>query len=205
MQGQVTTSQVQGPAQPSVGIEANRLGMLIFIASEGVFFLALIMAYLFYRTFPAQGPSPQDSLDPLLTGFFSLFLFSSSFTMWQATRSLAQKKPKRMAVWLLATMLLGVIFLVGQGIEWAGLIQQGTFIGRNEFATTFFTLTGFHGAHVIIGLLILGTVLGLTLAGDFPGPKSAGVDVASIYWHFVDGVWVVIYSVIYLTIVFGVF
>jgi heme/copper-type cytochrome/quinol oxidase subunit 3 len=185
-------------------MENNRLGMLLFIASESVFFAALILAYAFYRTSPQQGPTPQGSLSPLLTGFFSLFLFSSSFTMWQADRSLQQQKPKRMAIWIAVTMLLGTIFLVGQGIEWAHLIDAGTTVSRNLFGTTFFTLTGFHGAHVIIGLIILGTVFGLTLAGEFQGPRSAGVDAASIYWHFVDGVWVVIYSVIYLTIVFGV-
>jgi heme/copper-type cytochrome/quinol oxidase subunit 3 len=185
-------------------MENNKLGMILFIASESVFFAALIMAYAFYRTFPEQGPTPKESLDPLLTGFFSLFLFSSSFSMWQAGRSLEQQKPKRMAIWVAVTILLGITFLVGQGIEWAKLITEGTTISRNLFTTTFFTLTGFHGAHVIIGLIILGTVLGLTLAGEFPGPKSAGVDVASMYWHFVDAVWVVIYALIYLTIVFGV-
>jgi heme/copper-type cytochrome/quinol oxidase subunit 3 len=187
-------------------MENNKLGMLIFILSESVFFAALIMAYLFYRTFPGQqGPTPQGSLDPLFTGFFSLFLFSSSFTIWQADRSLGQRNMKRMAIWIVATMLLGAIFLVGQGIEWANLIREGTTIRRNLFTTTFFTLTGFHGAHVIIGLIILGIVLGFTLVGEFKGPQEPGVEVASIYWHFVDGVWVVIYSVIYLTIVFGVF
>ncbi len=186
-------------------MENNKLGMIVFILSESVFFAALILAYAFYRTFPGQqGPTPQDSLDPLFTGFFSLFLFSSSFTIWQADRSLKQQNTRRMAVWILATMVLGAIFLVGQGIEWAGLITGGTTISSNLFSSTFFTLTGFHGAHVIIGLIILGTVLGLTLAGEFKGPQEAGVDAASIYWHFVDGVWVVIYSVIYLTIVFGV-
>jgi heme/copper-type cytochrome/quinol oxidase subunit 3 len=186
-------------------MENNRLGMILFIASETVFFAALILAYAFYRTFPQQGPTPQGSLSPLLTGFFSLFLFSSSFTVWQAGRSLGQQKPRRMAAWILVTILLGIVFLVGQGIEWAKLIAEGTTISRNLFGTTFFTLTGFHGAHVIIGLIILGAVFGLTLAGEFQGPKSAGVDVAAIYWHFVDAMWVIIYSVIYLTIVFGAF
>jgi heme/copper-type cytochrome/quinol oxidase subunit 3 len=186
-------------------IHQNALGMLVFIGSESVFFAALILSYAFYRTFPDQGPTPQGSLNPLFTGFFSLFLFSSSFTMWQASRSLTQQKPRRMAAWILATMLLGFIFLVGQGIEWARLILGGTTISSNLFTSTFFTLTGFHGAHVILGLFILGTVFGLTLSGQYKGPKSSGVEAASIYWHFVDGVWVVIYSVIYLTIVFGVF
>jgi heme/copper-type cytochrome/quinol oxidase subunit 3 len=187
-------------------MENNRLGMLMFIMSESVFFAALILAYAFYRTFPGQtGPSPDNSLDPLFTGFFSLFLFSSSFTMWQADRSLKKQQKKGMAAWIIATMVLGFVFLVGQGIEWARLIIDKTTIRSNLFTTTFFTLTGFHGVHVIIGLFILGAVLAFTLSGEFTRPEEPGVDAASIYWHFVDGVWVVIYAVIYLTIVFGVF
>jgi heme/copper-type cytochrome/quinol oxidase subunit 3 len=187
-------------------IENNKLGMLVFIMSESVFFAALIMAYAFYRTFPGQtGPSPDSSLDPLFTGFFSLALFSSSFSVWQAGRNLKQGKIKGMAAWIVVTMVLGFIFLVGQGIEWARMVLEGTVVRSNLFTSTFFTLTGFHGAHVLIGLVILGVVLALTLAGEFKGPEEAGVDAASIYWHFVDAVWVVIYSVIYLTIVFGVF
>jgi heme/copper-type cytochrome/quinol oxidase subunit 3 len=187
-------------------VENNKLGMLIFILSESVFFAALILAYAFYRTFPGQpGPSPDNSLDPLFTGFFSLALFSSSFSMWQADRNLKLGKIKGMAAWIVVTMVLGFVFLVGQGIEWAQLILDKTTVRNNLFTSTFFTLTGFHGVHVLIGLVILGVVLAFTLSGEFKRPEEPGVDAASIYWHFVDGVWVVIYSVIYLTIVFGVF
>jgi heme/copper-type cytochrome/quinol oxidase subunit 3 len=101
-------------------------------------------------------------------------------------------------VWILATIILGATFIYGQGLEWKGLIDKNITISRNVFGTTFFTLTGFHGFHVCAGLIMLTLLLGLSLAGDFKGPKSDAVECISIYWHFVDGVWIVVFSVIYL-------
>jgi heme/copper-type cytochrome/quinol oxidase subunit 3 len=182
-------------------IKKNKLGMLLFILSEAVFFSLLILAYAYFRNMQIQGPTAATSLDPLVTGIFSLFLFSSSFTMWRAEKSLQQENHTRLQMWLFLTIAFGIVFVLGQGIEWRSLIGQGTTISRNLFGTTFFTLTGFHGLHVIIGLLALAVVLAFSRAGDFRGPNSEAVETIAWYWHFVDIVWVVIFSVVYLTLV----
>ena len=178
----------------------NKLGMVLFIGSETIFFSLLILAYLFFQGVAASngGPTAASSLDPLFTGFFSLFLFSSSFTIWRADQSFAHQNRSKLQIWLLATIVLGVIFLVGQGFEWRQLIAHQTTISRNLFGTTFFTLTGFHGFHVIVGLVALAILLILVRMGEFKGPTSSGFTSISYYWHFVDAVWVVIYSVVYV-------
>jgi heme/copper-type cytochrome/quinol oxidase subunit 3 len=179
----------------------NKLGILLFILSEAFFFSLLILAYAYFRSAQIQGPTAATSLDPLVTGIFSLFLFASSFTMWRAEKSLRQGNHAGLQTWLFLTIACGVVFLLGQGIEWRSLIGQGTTVSRNLFGTTFFTLTGFHGLHVIIGLLALGVILGFARAGDFQAPHSEAVETIAWYWHFVDLVWVVIFSVVYLTLV----
>jgi heme/copper-type cytochrome/quinol oxidase subunit 3 len=100
--------------------------------------------------------------------------------------------------WVAGTIGLGAVFLLGQAREWAGLIGRNVTISRDLFGTTFFTLTGFHGLHVFLGLLLLLMLFGLGLRGQFKAPRSTGVEVVGIYWHFVDAVWIVVYSVIYL-------
>jgi len=179
-------------------MEKNKIGMLAFIASEATFFLLLIIAYVYYQARPPSGPTAANSLDPLTTGIFSLFLFASSFTIWRAGKSLSAGSRRRFSAWLIATILLGVIFLAGQAAEWSRLISARTTISTNLFGTTFFTLTGFHGAHVLIGLLALAILAVLALSGNVRGPRSAGVETISLYWHFVDLVWVAIYAIIYL-------
>ncbi|MGH7865363.1 MAG: cytochrome c oxidase subunit 3, partial [Candidatus Binataceae bacterium] len=97
-----------------------------------------------------------------------------------------------------ATILLGFIFIVGQGEEWAGLVRNGVTVSRNLFGTTFFTLTGFHGLHVIIGLIALAALAGIVMAGKLRGRVKEPLEAIGIYWHFVDAVWIVIFSIIYL-------
>jgi heme/copper-type cytochrome/quinol oxidase subunit 3 len=181
-------------------MEKNKMGMAFFLASEAVFFLLLIIAYIHFHDTIAQGPTAASSLSPATTFIFSLFLFASSGTVGQASKSLRQGNQSRARLWLAITILFGAIFLLGQGLEWGRLIRQGTFISSNLFGTTFFTLTGFHGLHVMIGLVALCVLLGLFLAGMLHGPESAALETISLYWHFVDGVWVVIFVVIYMTI-----
>jgi len=169
-----------------------------FVASESIFFVMLILAYVNFHGTVTDGPTAVNSLDPLRTGIFSLFLLASSFTVWLAGRNLATKNHFMLKIWLFATIILGALFIYGQATEWFGLFAQNITISRNVFGTTFFTLTGFHGFHVCVGLLMLSILLVLAMFGDFKGPKSDGVECVSIYWHFVDGVWIVVYSVIYL-------
>ncbi len=184
-------------------MDKNKLGVITFIASEATFFLLLIIAYIYFRAQPSTGPSAASSLDPLLTGFFSLFLFASSFTIWRAERSLSHGSRWGFITWLLATIGLGIIFLIGQGVEWDRMIARRTTISTNLFGTTFFTLTGFHGAHVLIGLLALAILAYLGITGEIRAQRSGGVEAISLYWHFVDAVWVVIYTVVYLQLLLG--
>lgn len=178
--------------------ERNKLGMLLFVLSEAVFFLLLLSAYVFFHRRGDAGPSAARSLDVLRTGLFSCALFASSATLWRAGLSLRQRRPAAASAWLLATLLLGATFLVGQAAEYLHLLRAQVTISRNLFGTTFFTLTGFHGAHVLVGLVMLAILLGLGLAGRGREPTAPATEVVAIYWHFVDVVWVVIFAVVYL-------
>jgi heme/copper-type cytochrome/quinol oxidase subunit 3 len=177
--------------------EKNKTAVIAFIVSEAAFFAVLILAYLFYNATPRAGPSAHD-LNLAKTSLFSLCLFASSFTIWCSEASLNQGKQRAMRAWLAATILLGGVFLVGQGLEYGTLFKNGASVNVNLFATTFFTLTGFHGLHVCVGLIALLIVLGLTLAADFTRRPSPALKAVALYWHFVDGVWLVVFSTIYL-------
>jgi cytochrome c oxidase subunit I len=176
------------------------MGILTFISSEAFFFGALIVAFILYRTRSPSGPGPADLLDSIpRTLVFSLALFASSATVWFAQRRLLRGDYAGFRAWLLATIALGSIFLFGQATEYQSLYAEGITIDRNLFTSAFFTLTGFHGLHVLLGLVALAVVAGLAFAGDFRGGSHhAAVEAVSIYWHFVDGVWVVVLSLVYL-------
>jgi heme/copper-type cytochrome/quinol oxidase subunit 3 len=176
------------------------LGTLAFISSEVVFFGALIVAYLEYRGHGGSGPGPSD-LDVWRTGLFSIALFASSATIWLADRRLRRDDQRGFAFWVGVTIVLGLVFLVGQGSEYTRLVAKGMTPSSNLFTSAFYALTGFHGAHVVAGLIALAVVAGLALAGDFryggEGRHVAPTTV-SVYWHFVDAVWVVLFTLIYL-------
>ena len=169
-----------------------------FIASEAFFFLALIVAYVYYRNISDVIAVTDDYLDAQKTGLFTLALITSSGTLWWGRRSLRQGKPERLIVGLLVTIGLGAVFLYGQGREYAGLFQQEITIGSNIFGSAFFTLTGFHALHVLVGLLVLMIMLVRSLLGDFQGPQSGAITGTELYWHFVDGVWIMVFTVVYL-------
>jgi heme/copper-type cytochrome/quinol oxidase subunit 3 len=171
------------------------LGMILFVASESIFFLLLILAYVnFHKT---TGATAASMLDPVKTGLFSIALLSSSLTLWFA--EIARKKESQLtSLWLFATIALGALFLIGQGLEYRQLLLRNESISRDMFGSTFFTLTGFHGLHVFLGLLLISSLLGLKLFGRKHEPTLPGVQAIAVYWHFVDAVWVVIFSVVYL-------
>jgi len=179
-------------------MDKNKMAMLLFIASEAIFFLMLVIAFAFFQSRGmAGGPGPVGTLHPVKTGIYSLFLFSSSFSVWRAGRSLPDNR-RNGSLWLLATIVLGAVFLVGQGLEYKDLIAERVTIGRSLFGTTFFTLTGFHGLHVFIGLVLLTVLWLLAVFGREGEPVAAATEPISLYWHFVDIVWVVIFAVVYL-------
>jgi heme/copper-type cytochrome/quinol oxidase subunit 3 len=176
----------------------SKLAVSLFILSEANFFLMLIIAYVYYHAIPVGGPTAANSLDPWRTGEFSLALFASSATMWMADRSLRASRRAGHLFWLFITIALGVIFLFGQGNEYARLISSGVTWSRNLFGTTFFTLTGFHGLHVFGGLCALAIVAGVSLSHEITERRREAFAAVGIYWHFVDAVWVAIFSIVYL-------
>jgi cytochrome c oxidase subunit 1/cytochrome c oxidase subunit I+III len=178
--------------------EKNRVGMVSFLISEGAFFVMLILAYLYYNNHLMDGPTPAGTLNPQRTGLYTLGLLASSLTIWLAEKQLRAGKHSAFR-WLLAlTILLGAVFIFGQGREYLHVFRAGVMVNSNLFATTFFTLTGFHGLHVCVGLIALLIVMGLALAGDFKEGRIEAVQCIGLYWHFVDAVWLVVFSVVYL-------
>lgn len=177
--------------------ERSKAGIITFIASETGFFGVLILAYLYFNATPGAGPGPKD-LNLLKTGLFSICLFTSSLTLWRSEVAQRRGRQRAMLGWLLATILLGGVFIVGQGLEYWGLLKSGVDVSTNLFATTFFTLTGFHGLHVCLGLIALAIVLGLGFAGEFKTGRPVALEVIGLYWHFVDVVWIFVLTVVYI-------
>jgi cytochrome c oxidase subunit 1/cytochrome c oxidase subunit I+III len=178
---------------------AAKTAVLSFIASETAFFALLIVAYVFYTATSRGGvASPASSLDRVRTGIFTALLLASSLTLWLAEKSHRAGRSPRSIAWLGVTIALGAVFLAGQATEYTRLLASGVTMNTNLFATTFFTLTGFHGLHVMAGLVALAIVLGLALLGDRTGRMSQGLRVVGYYWHFVDVVWMVVFTVVYL-------
>jgi cytochrome c oxidase subunit III len=177
-------------------------GIIAFLMSEVAFFSTLIVVYLAYLRAAQSGPTPAILSLPLVIGT-TMCLLSSSVTVHLATKSLHARARSAFIRWWSATILLGVVFLAGTAYEWTTLIvKHGLTISRNLFGTTYYTLVGFHAFHVTVGVIVMIIVLGLTVGGQrskIRGQKSeAGVELVSWYWHFVDGVWVVVFTVVYL-------
>ena len=176
----------------------NKTGILAFIFSEVGFFGTLILAYLYFYAHPQAGPGPKG-LDVPRTLIFSVCLFASSFTFWRSEVALTKQRRGSMLGWLALTIALGGVFLVGQGTEYWKLFQTGVDLSTNMFSTTFFTLTGFHGLHVLIGLIVLLIFLWLAWEGDFASSRpDSAFKAAGYYWHFVDVVWVFVLLTVYI-------
>ena len=188
---------VQRPGTSAVRISSPTLGVLVFLFSEATFFGALIISFLEFRG-QTQGGFGPSSLDVLRTGLFSIALWASSGTIIMAERRLHADDLRGFRIFLVATILLGLTFLFGQATEYVKLIGQGFSLATNNFGAGFFTVTGFHGFHVIVGLIMLTTLAGLAFAGEFARRHRSAVTAISAYWHFVDGVWVVVFSSVYL-------
>ena len=174
----------------------GRLGMYCLIAAEAAIFTIFVVAYLFYVGKSLTGPTQEVLHVPIV---FTICLLSSSATIHLAVRSLKNGKLGVFALWWLFTVALGAAFLVGTAVEWRHLIyDEGLTIQTNLFGTTYYSLVGLHAFHVVIGLLGLSTVLLLTLHGSVKREHAERVDVLSLYWHFVDTVWIVVFLVVYV-------
>jgi len=174
----------------------GRVGMFGLIAAESAVFVIFVVAYLFYVGKSAGGPTPAILHAPI---FFSVCLLSSSWTIHRAVIALKRGEVGSFALWWVATIILGGLFLAGTGLEWRHLIvDEGLTIRTNLFGTTYYSLVGLHAFHVTAGLVALATVSLFALFGHVKPGHAARVDVVSLYWHFVDAVWVVVFLVVYV-------
>jgi len=175
----------------------GKVGMACLIFAESAIFTIFVVAYLFYVGKSLTGPAPREVLETPI--FFTICLLSSSLTIHFASRFLERgKRGAFLGLWFL-TIVLGGLFMYGTAQEWHRLIyEHGLTISTNLFGTTYYSLVGLHAFHVTAGLLMLSIVLLLGLAGRVGREQSVRVDVLSMYWHFVDAVWVVVFTVVYV-------
>ncbi len=195
-------------AQTSTGIDNRKLLMWLFLASECLFFGGLIGAYLLYRGASDVPPFPIDRTidgvhfegvyDIPFTSISAFILLMSSVTMVLALSAIQRNDRRGLQIWLAATALLGATFLAGQAFEFTEFYNEGLSLNSNLFGTTFFVLTGFHGAHVSVGVLILLSLYVMAARGRITHENSLNVELAGLYWHFVDVVWIVIFTLVYL-------
>ena len=188
---------VEHGAPTSTGLSNVKLGMWAFLGSECLLFGALISTFILFRNRPVTGLRPQDVYDIPFTSVSSFVLLMSSLTMVLALAAIQRGDEAKLRVWLMATALLGMIFISGQVYEFTRFVQEGMTIKTNVLASSFFTLTGFHGAHVTGGILMLLSLYGMSLDGRLPPSKAEAVEMVGLYWHFVDVVWIVIFTVVY--------
>lgn len=173
------------------------VGMAAVILAESSMFLMFVVAYLYYLGKSTSGPTPDQVLET--PWFITICLWASSLTVHLSVEALKKRKQAGFMIWLGITILLGVIFIAGTGREWMGLIfDKGLSIRTNLFGTTFYSLVGLHSFHVIVGLLMLGTLFLLGLFKRIDEKHTGQFHTLSIYWHFVDAVWVVVFSVVYI-------
>ncbi len=190
-------SQEDAVTPTTTGLDSRKMGIWMFIASEVIFFTALISTYLLYR-----GQTPRQyglaHLELNVAAVMTFILLMSSFTMVSALAAIRDGKPRQMRLWLAATAALGLVFLGSQAFEWSLLFREGITPSTNLFGATFFTTTGFHGSHVFVGVLWIVAVIARALKGGVTPENNLSVEMVGLYWHFVDLVWVVLFTVIYL-------
>jgi cytochrome c oxidase subunit 3 len=172
-------------------------GVAVFLVAESMIFLGLFTAFLIYRTIlPEWPPEGTPELELLLPGINTVILIASSFVMHKGQSAIKKNNVSGLQVWFAATALMGAIFLAGQAYEYAHL---GFGLTNNVFTSSFFVLTGFHGLHVTVGILLILAVLWRSLKSDhYSSEDHFGVEAAELYWHFVDVVWVVLFTLVYL-------
>ena len=182
----------------STGLPHVKLAMWLFLASECLLFGALITTYILYRGSSQVGPYPHDVFDIPYTSVSSFVLLASSLTMVLALSAAQRADFGRMRLWLLTTAMLGMTFVGGQVYEFTTFVKEGLTLKTNLFGTTFFVLTGFHGVHVTVGILMLLSLVGFSLTDKLPDDPAFPVEMVGLYWHFVDIVWIIIFTVVYL-------
>ena len=186
-------------AEPtSTGLNHRKLLIWAFLGSECMFFGSLITAYLLYRGRNVVGPYPEEILNIPFTSVSTFVLLTSSLAMVLALSAIQRGNLRWGKLWLLATALLGIVFLLGQAYEFNQFAHEGLTPRTNLFGASFFTLTGLHGVHVTVGVIWLLSLFVVALRGKLKKEQAMNVELAGLYWHFVDIVWIVIFTVVYL-------
>jgi heme/copper-type cytochrome/quinol oxidase subunit 3 len=186
-----------GAHETSLGIDHRKLAMWTFLGSEFLFFGAFLATFLLYVQTTASGPGV-EIFDIPFTSISSFVLLMSSLTMVLAHNAHTQGDMRRMRLWILATAGQGAVFLGGQVFEFSVFVREGLTFSTSPFATSFYVLTGFHGAHVFIGILLLLSLYSFSLTGKVKPNQPLKTEMIGLYWHFVDIVWVVLFTVVYL-------
>ena len=182
----------------NTGYSNEKLGMWVFLGSECLLFGGLISTYLLYQDRAIEGPLPKDLYDIPFTSVSSFVLLMSSLTMVLAVGSWMRGDLRRGRTWLLTTALLGGIFIAGQVYEFTSFVKEGMGYTTNLAASSFYTLTGFHGVHVTVGIIMLVSLAALSFTGRLGADRAETVEIVGLYWHFVDGVWILIFTIVYL-------
>lgn len=185
-------------AHTGTGVSNTKLAMWVFLSTECLFFGAFISTYLLYRGTETDGPTPADVYDIPFTSVTSFILLMSSLTMVLALAAIERGDLRRVRVWLLATAAFGMLFLAGQIFEFSEFVREGVSISTNAPSSSFFVLTGIHGLHVAIGIIWLLLLFFFAVQNRLSHEHSETIEVAGLYWHFVDIVWIVIFVVVYL-------
>jgi heme/copper-type cytochrome/quinol oxidase subunit 3 len=184
--------------ETSTGLSNAKVAMWAFLGSESLLFGALISTYLLYHNRTAAGPTPSEIYDIPFTSVSSFVLLMSSLTMVLALSAIQRGDHGKLRTWLMATALLGMAFIAGQVYEFRSFVHEGMALTTSAFSTSFFVMTGFHGAHVTGGVLMLLSLVGMSLDNRLPTERAEVVELVGLYWHFVDVVWIVIFAVAYL-------
>jgi cytochrome c oxidase subunit 3 len=192
-----TTIDLTNPELNFSRLAKGRVGMIVLIGAEAAIFTIFVVAYLFYVGKSLTGPVPKDVLSAPIV--YTICLLSSSLTIHLATQSLLRGSVRSFGILWLATIALGAAFLYGTATEWHRLIyRDGLTISTNLFGTTYYSLVGLHGFHVVVGLVALSIVMAMTLQGNVKLEHAGHVDVLSLYWHFVDAIWIIVFTVVYV-------
>lgn len=182
----------------STGLSNNKLAMWMFLGSECLLFGGLISTYMLYRGRHEGSPSPSQLYNLPLTSVSSFVLLMSSLTMVLAVSAAQREDQRTCSTWLTVTSLLGATFVGAQVFEFTEFYHEGLGFTTNLFGSSFYTLTGFHGVHVTVGIVMLMALVGMLNRGKIPGSKAEVVEMIGLYWHFVDIVWIVIFTLVYL-------
>lgn len=187
-----------GGHHTSLGLSNVKLAMWLFLGSECLLFGGLISTYMLYRNRHSEGVGPDQLWDIPFTSASSFVLLMSSLTMVLAVAAANRKDEQNTRLWLGVTATLGGLFVAGQVYEFTTFYREGLGYTDSLFASSFYTLTGFHGVHVSVGIIMLIALIGMLAKNKISGDRAETVEMVGLYWHFVDVVWILIFTLVYL-------